>query len=130
MSPWWETLHDVVLERIDVTFEHQNEVIFHLRQLPRESLGAIPIASGPGRAGTSEPDHPRGAMAIRCSGFRRFTCPRLEPWGRGRRHAFINEARLLEGDATASLFVQLSSGDEIEIEAGKIEWVPGGINQP
>jgi hypothetical protein len=50
-----------------------------------------------------------------------LTCPRLEPWGHGSQHAYINEARLDLLDSTQKLLVQLTSGDEIEVDAEKIE---------
>ena len=122
---WWEALHDVVVERIDVVFERRNEVVFRLRRLPDAMLGRIPIAVPGSRAEQDRPTGPPrapGTFAIRCSGFRRLTCPRLEPWGRSQ-HASINEACLGEGDSTQKLAMQLTSGDEIEVEAEKIEFL-------
>jgi hypothetical protein len=113
----------VVVERIEVAFEKQNEVLFRLRRLPDEMLGMIPITVPGSRVQPDRPagPPPPGRFAIRCSRFRGLTCPRLEPWGRSRQHAYINEARLGAGDSTRRLVLQLTSGDEIEVEAENIE---------
>jgi hypothetical protein len=117
----WNSLHDAILEGIEVDFG-RGAVTIRVRLLSDAEAGRIPIRLEKERAEAARhPDARPGALGparIVCEDFRRFVCPREQPWGRSGKTAYVNELkRRTHGDGWTVLEILLNGGDQIEIQA-------------